>query len=107
MVLELHGGQTTCTARVALVLHEVGVPFKFVPVDLSKGEHKAPSFLENQPFGQVPFIVRCSSFSSPAKQMIDARLLLHLNSHVILIAQSHHIVNISVAFASHGGLMAS
>ncbi|KAJ7111013.1 glutathione S-transferase [Mycena epipterygia] len=57
MVLKLVGFHvSTCTRRVAAVLAEKKVPFEFVPVDLTKGEHKAPSFVANQPFGQVPYI---------------------------------------------------
>ena len=62
MVLTLYGGPlTTCSKRVALILHEKKVPFKFVEVDLRTGEHKSPAFLEKQPFGQVPVIVRPNS----------------------------------------------
>ena len=58
MVLQLHGfSHSTCTTRVATVLKEYNVPFEFVSVDLTKGEHKAESFMKIQPFGQVPFIV--------------------------------------------------
>lgn len=41
-------------ARVAACLLEKDVPFQLQPVDMSKGEHKSPSFLKLQPFGQVP-----------------------------------------------------
>ncbi|BAF10800.1 glutathione S-transferase F11 [Oryza sativa Japonica Group] len=41
-------------ARVAACLLEKDVPFQVEPVDMSKGEHKSPSFLKLQPFGQVP-----------------------------------------------------
>ncbi|PAN51712.1 hypothetical protein PAHAL_9G614600 [Panicum hallii] len=41
-------------ARVAACLLEKDVPFQIEPVDMSKGEHKSPSFLKLQPFGQVP-----------------------------------------------------
>lgn len=41
-------------ARVAACLLEKDVPFELQPVDMSKGEHKSPSFLKLQPFGQVP-----------------------------------------------------
>jgi glutathione S-transferase len=59
MVLKLYGsGQSTCTRRVGAVLREKKVPFELVNIDLMKGEHKAPQFLANQPFGQVPYIVR-------------------------------------------------
>jgi len=58
MVLKLYGFSiSTCTLRVAVVLKEKGVPFEFIPVDLTKGAHKAPEFIANQPFGQVPYIV--------------------------------------------------
>lgn len=40
-----------------MVLHEKEVPFEFIPIDLAKGEQKAPEFLARQPFGQVPCIV--------------------------------------------------
>ena len=62
MVLTLYGGPlTTCSKRVALILHEKQVPFKFVEIDLRTGQHKSPAFLEKQPFGQVPVIVRLNS----------------------------------------------
>lgn len=57
MVLTLYGFPfSTCTKRVAVVLHEKKVPFKYVNIDLATGEHKRPEVLEKQPFGQVPYI---------------------------------------------------
>ncbi|KAJ2915393.1 hypothetical protein MD484_g5048, partial [Candolleomyces efflorescens] len=57
MVLKLYGWpKSTCTQRVAMVLHEKKVPFEFIMVDLFKGESKTPQYLTNQPFGQVPYI---------------------------------------------------
>jgi len=59
MVLKLHGsGQSTCTRRVGTVLHEYKIPFEMVEIDFAKGEHKSPEYLQKQPFGQVPYIVR-------------------------------------------------
>ena len=58
MVLKLVGTYPSYnTLRVALILHEKNVPFEFVNVDMGKGEHKSPAYLEKQPFGQVPYIV--------------------------------------------------
>lgn len=56
--VKLYGSpMSTCTRRVAVVLKEKGVPYELIPVDLSKGEHKKPDFIENfQPFGQVPVL---------------------------------------------------
>lgn len=57
MVLKLHGiPQSTCTQRVLVVLKEKNVAFEFVPVDFLKQENRSPTFLANQPFGQVPFL---------------------------------------------------
>ncbi|KAL4256829.1 GST superfamily protein [Pleurotus pulmonarius] len=57
MVLKLYGSPvSTCTKRVATVLLELNVTYEFIPIDLRKGEHKTPQFLEKQPFGKVPYI---------------------------------------------------
>jgi glutathione S-transferase len=57
MVLKLYGFHlSTCTRTVATVLHEKEVPFQFIPVDITKGEQKAPEYLAKHPFGQVPYI---------------------------------------------------
>ncbi|KAN0132159.1 glutathione S-transferase-like protein [Lactarius tabidus] len=52
---ELHGFHlSTCTNRVALIAKERNIPYKYVTVDLIKGEQKQASYLEHHPFGQVP-----------------------------------------------------
>ncbi|TCD67246.1 hypothetical protein EIP91_000323 [Steccherinum ochraceum] len=57
MVLKLHGFFfSTCTLRVATVLKEYNVPFEFVAVKLEEHGHKAPEYMQIQPFGQVPYI---------------------------------------------------
>ena len=44
-----------------------------VPVDFSKAEHKSAAYTENQPFGQVPFIVRPpSALHVPPPETDDA-----------------------------------
>jgi len=59
MVLRLYGHpNSTCTIRTLTILYEKLVPFEFVTVDMMKGEHKSPPYLEKQPFGVVPYLVR-------------------------------------------------
>jgi glutathione S-transferase len=59
MVLKLYGfAQSTCMRTVGTTLHEKEIPFEFIPIDYSKGEHKSPEYLKKQPFGVVPYIVR-------------------------------------------------
>ncbi|KAH9934001.1 glutathione S-transferase C-terminal-like protein [Epithele typhae] len=57
MVLKLHGATiATCTKRVLTVIEELSIPYELVPVNFFAGEHKDPSFLAVQPFGQIPYI---------------------------------------------------
>lgn len=39
------------------MLEEAGAPYRIVPIDFEKGEHKAPSFLALNPMGKLPTIV--------------------------------------------------
>src|SRR5437899_1067086 len=43
--------------KVTFALKELGLDCELLPVDLSKGEHKAPGFLAVNPFGRVPVLV--------------------------------------------------
>ncbi|KAH9933998.1 glutathione S-transferase [Epithele typhae] len=57
MVLKIHGATVaTCTQRILIVIEELAIPYELVPVDYAAGEHKAPAYLANQPFGQIPYI---------------------------------------------------
>ncbi|MBS0221888.1 MAG: glutathione S-transferase [Proteobacteria bacterium] len=39
------------------MLEEVGAPYRIVPVDFTRNEHKAPAFLALNPMGKLPTIV--------------------------------------------------
>ena len=57
-VLELHGDMLSpCVRRVVIVLRYHHIPFTFVEVDMSKGEHKSPSFVGLNPNQDVPVLV--------------------------------------------------
>jgi len=57
MVLKLHGStSSTCSRRVLVVAAECGVEVEVVPCDWAAKEHKSPAWLENQPFGQIPYL---------------------------------------------------
>ena len=44
-------------SRVQWALEELGVPYEYVQLDRSKGEHKAPAYLAVNPNGKVPALV--------------------------------------------------
>jgi len=43
--------------RVKIALHEKGLRYDTIPVDIRKGEQKKPEFLKLNPYGKVPVIV--------------------------------------------------
>ncbi|ELU45264.1 glutathione S-transferase [Rhizoctonia solani AG-1 IA] len=48
---------STCTKRVWTTAKEIGVDVTIVPVDLAKGAHKDPAYIENyHPFGIIPVL---------------------------------------------------
>ncbi|KAG6850566.1 hypothetical protein H0H93_011765 [Arthromyces matolae] len=57
MVLKLYASpKSTCSRRVAAVLHEKQVPFELIPIDRTAGENRSEEYLKKNPFGQVPCI---------------------------------------------------
>ncbi|CAL5419776.1 unnamed protein product [Camellia sinensis] len=56
MVVKVYGPDYACPKRVIVCLIEKGIEFETVPIDLIKGEHKLPEFLQLQPFGVLPVI---------------------------------------------------
>lgn len=48
--------KATCTQKILILLEELNLKYDFSNIDLQKGEHKTPEFLELQPFGKVPAI---------------------------------------------------
>src|SRR5688500_3925107 len=43
--------------KLQVALTEAGAPYEYVPMDLGKGEQKAPAFLELSPHGKIPVLV--------------------------------------------------
>ncbi|TCD69580.1 hypothetical protein EIP91_007002 [Steccherinum ochraceum] len=57
MVVKLFGASFSGhTLRVAMVMQEYNVPFELIKVDMVQGEHQSDAYLNNHPFGQVPYI---------------------------------------------------
>jgi glutathione S-transferase len=55
-MIKVYGFQNTRTTRVTWALEEAGTEYTLVPVDLSKGEHRAPEFLHINPGGKIPVL---------------------------------------------------
>ena len=56
-MIDLYTFTTSNGHRAGIVLEECGLPYRAHRVDLTKGEQKAPEFLEINPAGMIPVIV--------------------------------------------------
>jgi glutathione S-transferase len=56
-MIKLYGGARSRASIVRWYLEELGVPYEFILLDMSTGEHHQPDFLKLNPFGKVPTIV--------------------------------------------------
>ncbi|WP_310485344.1 glutathione S-transferase family protein [Chamaesiphon sp. VAR_48_metabat_403] len=56
-MIKLYGGARSRASIVRWYLEELGIPYEFILLDMSVGEHLKPAFLKLNPFGKVPTIV--------------------------------------------------
>lgn len=54
--MKLYFNKFTRATRPRHLLEELGVPYDLVTLDLSKGEHKTPAYLQVHPHGRLPAI---------------------------------------------------
>src|ERR1700755_128454 len=57
MTIELHTWNTPNGRKISVALEEMGLPYKVFPINISKGEQFAPSFLAISPNNKIPAIV--------------------------------------------------
>ncbi|XP_010522776.1 PREDICTED: glutathione S-transferase F6-like [Tarenaya hassleriana] len=74
--IKVHGKpSSTCTRRVLATLHEKGLEFEFVNVELKDGEHKKEPFISLNPFGKVP------AFEDGDLQLYESRAITQYIAH--------------------------
>ena len=57
MTIELHTWNTPNGRKISVALEEMGLPYKVIPVNITKGEQMAPAFLAISPNNKIPAIV--------------------------------------------------
>ena len=96
--IKVHGlPMSTATMRVLAVLHEKGLEFELVPVDMAAGAHKQEPFLSLNPFGQVP------AFEEGDLKMFESRAITQYLAHAykdrgteLLFAERKKLAEMSV-----------
>jgi Glutathione S-transferase, N-terminal domain len=66
MTIELYTWNTPNGRKISVALEEMGLPYKVIPVNISKGEQMAPAFLEISPNNKIPAIPRVRRASGSA-----------------------------------------
>ena len=57
MTIELHTWNTPNGRKISVALEEMGLPYKAIPVNITKGEQMQPAFLAISPNNKIPAIV--------------------------------------------------
>ena len=57
MTIELHTWNTPNGRKISVALEEMGLAYKVIPINISKGEQMAPDFLAISPNNKIPAIV--------------------------------------------------
>ena len=56
-MMTVHAFATPNSVKIAIALEELGLPYALRPVNIRKGEQRAPDFLALNPNGKVPLLV--------------------------------------------------
>ena len=84
-MLKLYGmtGSGNCY-KPALLMHQLGVPFEWVEVDLFKGGSRTPEFLARNPNGRVPLL--------EVTDHSETRALAESNAILYYLAEGTHLL---------------
>lgn len=78
-MIELYTWGTTNGRRPIIMLEEVGLPYKIIPVDIRNGANKTPEHLARNPMGKIPAIVDTDGPGGlPATLFESTAILLYL-----------------------------
>lgn len=77
-MIDLHTTATANGYKASIMLEEVGLPYRVIDYDLSKGEHMKPEYLALNPVGRVPTIVDHDAAGGPLSVYGSAAILLYL-----------------------------
>src|ERR1700750_673445 len=79
MTIELHTWNTPNGRKISVALEEMGLPYKVIPVNITKGEQMAPSFLAISPTKKTPASVDPDGpDSKPVSIFESGAILLYL-----------------------------
>jgi GST-like protein len=77
-MIDLHTWRTPNGRKVSVMLEEVGLPYRVVPVDLGEGAQHHPDFLAVNPNARIPAIVDHDAEGGPLSIFESGAILVYL-----------------------------
>lgn len=77
-MIDLYTWTTANGRKPLLLLEELELPYRVVPVDLSQGQQHAPAFRQLNPNGKIPVLVDDAETDAPTVVFESGAILLHL-----------------------------
>ena len=77
-MIDLYTWTTPNGRKISILLEELGVPYKVIPVNLSEGQQRTPEFLALNPNGRIPAIVDHDAKGGPLAVFESGAILIHL-----------------------------
>lgn len=70
-MLTLHFAPDSCALATLIVLEELGLPYRLVPVSLKAGDQRSPEFLALNPKGRAPVLVTDEGVLTETPALLD------------------------------------
>lgn len=77
-MIDLYTWTTPNGRKVSIMLEEAGLPYKVIPVDLTKEEQLKPEFIKLNPNSKIPAIVDNDVDGGPLSIFESGAILIHL-----------------------------
>lgn len=77
-MFDLHAFATPNSVKVPIALEELGLDYTLIPINVRKGEQKAPEYLALNPNGKVPVLVDKETAGNPFVLTESAAILVYL-----------------------------
>jgi GST-like protein len=87
-MIDLYTWKTPNGRKASIMLEEIGVPYRVVPVDLGSGAQHGPQFVALNPNGRIPVLVDQDAPGGPLTIIESGAILLYLAEKTGLLVPS-------------------
>ncbi|CAH0125595.1 glutathione S-transferase family protein [Roseomonas sp. CECT 9278] len=77
-MLDIHTAPTPNGIKIPIAAEELGIPYRIIRLQLSRGDQKQPDFLAINPNGRIPAVVDHDVPGGPLAVFESGAILLHL-----------------------------